>query len=228
VFRYAVSTSRADSDPTHLLRGALKTPKVKHRSALLDPVSVGQLMRAIDGFNGQPLTKLALQLTPHVFVRPGELRQAEWSEFDLDNALWTIPASKMKMRSPHSVPLSRQSVAILESAKALSAQQKYVFSSLYPGTRPMSENTINAALRRLGYGQEEMTAHGFRATASSLLNESGKWSADAIERALAHNDSNSVRGTYHRGSHWEERKLMAQWWSDHLDELRREAAPLSL
>ena len=220
VFRYAVATSCATSDPSSLLRGALITPKVQHHSAILEPKAVGQLLRAIDGFEGAPLTMIALKLTPHVFVRPGELRRAEWGEFDLGKAVWTIPASKMKMRSPHMIPLSRQSLELLETAYAISSQQQYVFSSLYPGKRPMSENTINASLRRLGYTGSEMTAHGFRSMASTLLNESGKWNPDAIERALAHTDSNSVRGAYHRGSHWEERVQMAQWWSDYLDELK--------
>lgn len=220
IFRYAVATSRANSDPTALLRGALVAPKVKHHSAILEPQAVGQLLRAIDDFEGYPLTKLALQLTPHVFVRPGELRQAEWSEFNLDLAVWTIPAEKMKMRQPHLVPLSAQALEILDRAAVLGAHHKYVFSSLHTGARPMSENTINAALRRMGYSGREMTAHGFRAMASTLLNESGLWSPDAIERALAHETSNSVRGTYHRGQHWAERVNMAQWWSDYLDELK--------
>lgn len=221
IFRYAVATSRGHSDPSALLRGALVAPKVTHHSAILEPKKVGGLMRAIEGFSGQPLTHLALKLTPHVFVRPGELRRADWSEFDLEKAIWTIPAEKMKIRDPHIVPLSKQSLALLDAAKAISAGQRYVFSSLYPGKRPMSGNTINAALRRLGYSGEEMTAHGFRAMASTLLNESGKWSVDAIERALAHKDSNAIRGTYHRGAHWAERVDMAQWWSDHLDVLRQ-------
>ena len=230
VFRYAVATSRGDSDPSALLRGALVAPTVTHHSAILEPAKVGELLRAIDGFSGQPLTHLALKLTPHVFVRPGELRRAEWSEFDLEKAIWTIPAEKMKMRDPHLVPLSKQALEILEATKAISAGQRYVFSSLYPGKRPMSENTINAALRRLGYSGKEMTAHGFRSTASTLLNESGKWSADAIERALSHKDSNAIRGSYHRGAHWAERVEMAQWWSDHLEVLRdgAEIVPIQL
>lgn len=212
--------SKGNLDPSALLCGALVAPTVTHHSAILDPAKVGELMRAIAGFSGQTLTHLALKLTPHVFVRPGELRRAEWSEFDLEKAVWTIPAAKMKMRDPHLVPLSRQALELLGSASVISMGQRYVFSSLYPGDRPMSENTINAALRRLGYSGREMTAHGFRAMASTLLNESGKWSPDAIERALAHKDTNAVRGTYHRGSHWVERVEMAQWWSDHLDCLR--------
>lgn len=220
IFRYAVATSRATSDPTALLRGALITPKVKHHSAIVDPKAVGELLQAIDRFEGYPLTKLALQLTPHVFVRPGELRHAEWNEFNLDVGIWTIPADKMKMRQPHLVPLSKQSLEILDRARPLTGHQKYVFSSLHTGLRPMSENTINAALRRMGYSGSEMTAHGFRAMASTLLNESGLWSVDAIERALAHDNSNSVRGTYHRGAHWAERVEMAQWWSNYLDGLK--------
>ena len=220
IFRYAVATSRATSDPTALLRGALVTPKVRHHSAILEPKAIGHLLRAIDSFNGYPLTKLALQLTPHVFVRPGELRRAEWSELSLDAAIWTIPADKMKMRQPHTIPLSSEAIDILDRALALGAHQKFVFSSLHTGARPMSENTINAALRRMGYSNDEMTAHGFRAMASTLLNESGLWSPDAIERALAHDTSSSVRGTYHRGQHWAERVKMAQWWSDYLDQLK--------
>ena len=220
VFRHAIATARAENDPSAQLRGALIAPRVKHHSAILDETSFGALLRAIEGFSGQPLTLLALRLTPHLFVRPGELRKAEWAEFDLTRSVWTIPAEKMKMREPHLVPLSKQAIELIKSAKALSAGQRFVFSSLYPGNRPMSENTINSALRRMGYTGSEMTAHGFRATASTLLNESGNWNPDAIERALAHRDQNSIRGTYHRGQHWEERVRMAQWWSDYLDQLR--------
>lgn len=223
IFRYAVATSRATADPSGLLRGALTAPTVKHHNAITQPDRVGALLRAIDGFDGQPLTCLALKLTPHLFVRPGELRRAEWSEFDLSAAVWSIPAEKMKMRDPHVVPLSLQSLKLLQAARALSASQRYVFSSLYPGSRPMSENTINAALRRIGYSGDEMTAHGFRALASSLLNESGNWSADAIELALAHKVGTVTRSAYHRGQHWAERVHMAQWWSDHLDMLRQGA-----
>jgi integrase len=220
VFRYAVATTRAKHDIAADLKGALTAPKVKHHAAILDPARVGALLRAIDGFDGQVATKLALKLAPHVFVRPGELRQAEWSEIDLEAAVWRIPAAKMKMRQEHAVPLSKQSVAILREAQKLSGRGRFVFPSVRTNTRPMSENTINAALRRLGYGTDEMTGHGFRSTASTLLNESGKWSTDAIERALAHRDSDTVRAAYHRGSHWQERVSMAEWWSDHLDTLR--------
>jgi len=220
VFRYAVATARLASDPTRDLRGALTAPTVTHYGAITDTSRVGELLRAIDGYDGQGHTKLAMQISPHVFVRPGELRHADWSEFDLDGALWTIPAEKMKMRKAHHVPLSRQAVALFQELRAVTGPSGYAFPSIRTRTRPMSENTINAGLRRLGYASDEMTAHGFRAMASTLLNESGKWHPDAIERALAHGDSDKVRAAYHRGAHWAERVKMAQWWSDHLDTLR--------
>lgn len=220
VFRYAVATARLASDPTRDLRGALTAPTVTHYGAITDARKVGQLLRAIDDYEGSGITKLAMQIAPHVFVRPGELRHAEWSEFDLDGALWIIPTGKMKMRKSHHVPLSRQSVALFREVQAVTGPEGFVFPSIRTRTRPMSENTINAGLRRLGYARDEMTAHGFRAMASTLLNESGKWHPDAIERALAHGDTDKVRAAYHRGAHWNERVKMAQWWSDYLDELR--------
>jgi integrase len=220
VFRYAVATARASADPAAALRGALIAPIATHHAAILDIKGVGALLRAIEGYEGQPMTHFALQLAPHVFVRPGELRQAEWTEIDFDAKVWKIAAAKMKMRLPHAVPLSRQALEILDMTRALTGRHRYVFASLYPGTRPMSENTINAALRRLGYAGNEMTGHGFRAIASTLLNENGRWNPDAIERALAHKGSDGVRGAYHRGAHWTERVEMAQWWSDYLDQLR--------
>ena len=224
VFRYAVATARLASDPTRDLRGALTAPTVTHYGAITDAKKVGQLLRAIDDYEGSGITKLALQIAPHVFVRPGELRHAEWGEFDLDGALWIIPAGKMKMRKAHHVPLSRQSVALFREVQAITGPSGYVFPSIRTRTRPMSENTINAGLRRLGYASDEMTGHGFRAMASTLLNESGKWHPDAIERALAHGDSDKVLSAYHRGAHWKERVDMAQWWSDYLDNLRGSGA----
>ncbi len=223
VFRYAVATGRLASDPTRDLRGALTAPTVKHYAAITDPKRVGEMLRAIDGYVGLGLTKLALQLAPHVFVRPSELRCAEWGEIDLDGALWTIPAAKMKMRKVHHVPLSRQAVAVLRDVKAVTGPAGFVFPGMRSRARPMSENTLNAALRRLGYTSEEMTSHGFRALASTLLNESGRWHPDAIERALAHSDKDKVRAAYHRGQHWKERVEMAQWWSEYLDQLRKGA-----
>lgn len=221
VFRYAVATARLRSDPTRDLRGALTAPTVTHYGAVTEPAKAGELLRSIDGYQGSGITKLALQLAPHVFVRPGELRHAEWCDIDLEQALWIIPAAKTKMRKAHHVPLSRQSVAILKEVFSVTGPTGYAFPSIRSRKRPMSDNTLNAALRRLGYTTDEMTAHGFRAMASTLLNESGKWSPDAIERALAHGDSDKVRAAYRRGAHWKERVEMAQWWSDHLNQLRK-------
>ena len=228
VFRFAVATTRARRNIAADLQGALMSPKVKHHAAIIDPKGVGGLLRAIDGFDGHPLTRWALQLAPHVFVRPGELRKAEWSEIDLEAKIWRIPGSRMKMNREHVVPLSTQAVAILQAAGGLTGDGRFVFPSVRTPLRPMSENTLNAALRRLGYTSDEMTSHGFRSTASTLLNESGKWSVDAIERALAHGDTDSVRAAYHRGAHWQERVQMAQWWSDYLDRLREDRAVVPL
>lgn len=228
VFRYAVATARAKTDPAALLLGAVAAPKPKHLAAIIDPKQAGELLRAIAAYRGQPTTRLALAVLPYVFVRPGELRQAEWSEFDFEAAVWRIPATRMKKRREHVVPLSRQSLAILEQARALTGDGRLVFPSLGRRDRPLSGNTMTLALRRMGFPADVMTAHGFRSMASTLLNESGKWSPDAIERALAHKDGDQVRAAYHRGAHWEERVAMAQWWSDHLDRLRAggEVVPL--
>lgn len=222
VFRYAVATARAERDPAQLLIGALTTAKVKHFAAITDPNEFGALLRAIDDYQGDPSVMFALRLAPHVFQRPGELRQMEWAEIDFQKAVWTIPITKMKMRQPHSVPLSRQTLAILNEMRSLSGSGRYVFPSIRTRARPISDNTINAALRRMGYSKEQMTAHGFRTSASSLLNESGKWNPDAIERALAHMVAGSVRRIYNQSAYWGERVAMAQWWSDFLDELRKD------
>lgn len=227
VFRYAVATARASVDPAQPLQGALVAPVAKHHAAITDPVAFGKLLRSIEIYSGQPVTKLALRFTPHVYQRPGEVRKAEWSEIDFDKALWTIPAERMKQRQPHRVPLSQQALAILREAAELSCDGRYIFPKLGSPLKPMCENAINGALRRMGYGPDDMTAHGFRSTASSLLNESGKWSADAIERALSPADGNQVRAAYHRGAHWPERVEMAQWWSDHLDCLAKGAEVLA-
>lgn len=221
VFRYAVATGRCQIDPAHYLNGALITPKARHFAAILEPAKFGALLRAIEGFDGSPVTVAALRIAPHVFVRPGELRHAEWKEFDFNENIWNIPASKMKARRPHAVPISRQVKEILCELQKVTGYGKYVFPSAHGGERPMSENTLNASFRRMGFSKDEVTAHGLRATASTLLNESGLWNPDAIERALAHGESNSTRGAYHRGLHWEERVQMAQWWSDYVDQLRK-------
>lgn len=226
VFRYAIATARANRDISADLRGALASVKVTHRAAITKPVEVGSLLRVIEGYEGHPITLAALRLLPHVFVRPGELRHAEWSEFDLDNAVWTIPEHKTKMRREHRVPLTRQALAIIASIETDARLSPLVFPSLRSAKRPMSENTINAALRRLGYAQHEMTGHGFRAMASTLLNEMGKWNPDAIERQLAHADVNKVRRAYTRGEYWAERVAMMQDWSDYLDLLKDGATVL--
>ena len=220
VFRYAVATGRAETDPTSVLRGALITPKTKHHSAILEPDAVGELLRSIDAYSGHMITRLAMQISPQVMARPGEIRQAQWPEFDLEKAVWKIPAERMKMRRPHAVPLSRQVLARLVELHALTGPDGFVFPAFHTSRRPLSENTINQAFRRMGYAVGEVTAHGLRTTASTLLNESGKWSPDAIERSLAHADADSIRGTYNRGFYWEERVSMHQWWSDYLDQLR--------
>lgn len=222
VFRYAAATGRAEADPTSVLRGALVAPKVTHHSAILEPEPVGELLRSIDAYSGNAITRLAMQILPHVMARPGELRKAQWSEFDLDKAVWKIPPERMKMRRPHAVPLSRQVLANLVELHDLTGPQGYVLPAFHTTRRPMSENTINQAFRRMGYAAGQITAHGLRTTASTLLNESGKWSPDAIERSLAHSDTNTIRGIYNRGFYWEERVAMHQWWSDYLDQLRTE------
>jgi integrase len=220
IFRYAIATSRAQRDVAYDLRGALITPKVSHRSAITDPKEVGALLRAIEGHEGQPAVRHGLRLLPHVFVRPGELRLAQWQEFDLEGRLWTIPADRTKMRRPHRVPLSSQVVAILLELEAITGDGRLLFPSILSAERAISDNTMNAALRRLGYDKSQMTAHGFRAMASTLLNETGKWHPDAIERQLGHVEGNDVRRAYARGEHWEERVRMMQFWSDYLDQLR--------
>lgn len=219
VFRYAIATGRAERDPSADLRGALATPKKQHRAALTDAAKIGELLRAIDGYGGNFVTLCALKLTPLVFLRPGEVRNAEWSEFDFDREEWRIPAHKMKMRGEHIVPLSTQAVAILQELKPLTGSRQYVFPSLRTPKSCMSEGTVNAALRRLGYAGTEMTAHGFRAMASTRLNEMG-WKPDVIERQLAHIERNQVRAAYNRAQHLDERRKMMQAWADHLDALR--------
>lgn len=221
IFRYAIATARAERDVAADLRGALIAPQPVHRAAIIDTIKAGALLRAIEAFEGHSNTRIALQLLPHVFVRPGELRYAEWRDFDLDKAIWTIPPHKTKMRKVHNIPLSSQVIALLERIEHNADYSHFLFPSLRSVDRPMSENTINAALRRMGYAQDEMTGHGFRAMAATLLNEMGLWHADAIERQLAHSDNNAVRRAYARGEYWDERVKMMQHWSDHLDEIRK-------
>ncbi|MBI1330929.1 MAG: tyrosine-type recombinase/integrase, partial [Alphaproteobacteria bacterium] len=221
VFRYAIATARAETDPTIALRDALIRPKVTSRAAITEPKAFGGLLRAIDSFEGQPETRAALKLLALLFPRPGELRLAEWNEFDIEKAVWNIPAARMKMRRPHRVPLARQTSALLKALREISDGGAFLFPSIRTNERPISDGTLNAALRRLGYSKDEVTPHGFRATASSLLNESGKWHPDAIERQLAHVESDDVRRAYARGEHWNERVEMMQWWADYLDKIKK-------
>jgi integrase len=223
VFRYAIATGRAERDPTRDLAGAL-APAVKgHYASISDPMAVGQLLRAIDEYPGEFITACALRLSPLLFVRPGELRKAEWSEIEFAKAEWRVPAARMKMRAIHIVPLSRQAISIFEELKPLTGKRVLVFPGAANHTRPMSENTINLALRRLGYSNEEMTAHGFRSMASTLLNEQG-WNPDAIERQLAHVERNAVRAAYNYAQFLPERRKMMQGWADYLDSLKADLA----
>lgn len=220
VCRYAIATTRAETDPTAPLRDALTRPVVTHHAAITDPNEFGGMLRAIDGFTGLPTTRAALQLMALLFPRPGDLRVAEWREFDLEKCVWTIPAERTKMRREHKTHLAPQAQSILLQLQKATGQGGFVFPGLKKASRPMSENTLNGALRRLGYAEDEATAHGFRATASTLLNESGLWNPDAIERQLDHIERKEVRRTYARGAYWEERVRMTVWWADYLDELR--------
>ncbi|ASJ23713.1 tyrosine-type recombinase/integrase [Laribacter hongkongensis] len=219
VFRYAIATGRAQRNPAADLVGAL-APAIKQSfPTITDPIRIAELLRAIDGYQGTLPTLCALRLAPLVFVRPGELRKAEWSEIDLDGATWIIPAERMKMREKHVVPLSEQAVSILRELHPLTGGGRYVFPGARTNGRPMSENTINAALRRLGYDKDTMTGHGFRHMASTLLNEQG-WNRDAIERQMAHAERNQVRAVYNYAEYLPERRKMMQAWSDYLDALK--------
>jgi integrase len=228
VFRLAIATARADNDPTIALRGALVTPTVTPRAAIIAPKAFGGLLRAIDDYDGTPETRAALELLALTFVRPGELRAAEWAEFDLNAPVWEIPAGRMKMRKPHCVPLAPRAISILEELRKLTGQRKFLFPSVRSVARCMSENTLNAALRRMGFKNDDMTSHGFRASASSMLNECGLWNADAIERQLAHVDGDSVRRAYARAEFWDERVKMMTWWADRCDEMRAGGHVISL
>jgi integrase len=228
VFRYAVATGRADADPTGALKGALTAPTVQHRPAIIEPKAFGGVLRALETYDGGPETRAALELAALTFVRPGELRTAEWAEFDLGAGVWSIPGEKMKMKRPHRVPLAPRAIAILRELQTITGSGKFLFPSIRSAARCMSENTINAALRRLGFDKDEMTGHGFRSAASSMLNEIGLWNADAIERQLAHVDNDSVRRAYARADFWEERVRMMAWWADRCDELRRGGVVVAL
>lgn len=228
VFRYAIATGRAKYDLAAGLKGALLPKSTKHFGALVKPGEVAGLMRAIDAFNGSFVTKCALRLSPLLFVRPGELRAAEWEEFDLDKGEWTIPAAKMKMRMDHLVPLAPQSLAILRELHALTGHERFVFPSERKGARCMSENTILAALRRLGYSAEEMTPHGFRAMARTLLEEELSVPVQLIEHQLAHSVKDANGRAYNRTTHIAERRKMMKLWAEYLDGLKAGAKVIPL
>ncbi len=217
VFRYAIQVGRCTYNPAGDLKGALKTKKVEHRAALSEK-DLPDFLRKVDKYNGDMQTIHALKLLMLTFVRTGELRGAEWNEIDLDNSTWRIPAHRMKMNSEHLVPLSHQAVALLQEQHQLTGHYELVFPSRSNVTRPMSENTVLYALYRMGY-HSRATGHGFRATASTILNEQG-WKADVIERQLAHAERNKVRAAYHRSEYLQERKAMMQSWADYLDKLK--------
>lgn len=227
VFRYAVATSRAESDPSRDLRGALTPWRPQHYATLTEPREVGRLLRDIESHEGTFATKCAMQLAPMLFVRPGELRQAEWSEIDLEMAEWRIPAAKMKGRVMHIVPLAKQAVLVLTELMPLTYRSRWVFPGVRTNGEPMSENTVNAALRRLGYDRATLTAHGFRGMASTMLHEQG-WSSDVIERQLAHAERNSVKAAYNHAEHLCARRRMMQAWADYLDKLRVDGDVIAL
>ena len=222
VFRYAVATGRAERDPSGDLKGAIPPTKTKHHASITDPLEIGKLLRAIDAYSGGLIVRCALRIAPMVFVRPGELRRAEWAEIDFDKAEWVIPGIRMKMKEKHIVPLSRQALEILRELHPLTEESRYIFPSPRTFDRPMSDNAILAALRSMGYTGDMMTGHGFRSMASTLLNEQG-WNRDAIERQLAHAERDEIRAAYNYAQHLPERKKMMQAWADYLDSLRKGA-----
>jgi len=226
VFRFAIATARAENDPTFGLRGALTAPVVTHRAAFTDRRAFGGLLRAVWSYEGAIETRIALQLMAYLYPRPGELRHAEWKEFDVENAVWTIPATKTKMRREHRKYLTKNVLERLAELRQLTGNERLLFPAITSRLRPMSENTMNSALRRMGFTAEEVTSHGFRATASTILNESGLWSPDVIEAELAHVGADAVRRAYHRALYWEDRIKMAEWWAALIAEMRSAPAEL--
>lgn len=227
IFMYAIATQRATSDPAHAVKGSMIAEERKHYATITDPQKIGGLLRAIDDYQGEIVTRYALKLAPLVFVRPAELRHAEWNEINFNDSEWLIPAHKMKMRKEHLIPLSKQALEILEAIKPFTGNGNYVFPSIRSRSRPMSENTINASLRRMGYSKEEMTGHGFRAMASTLLNEQG-FNSDHIERQLAHTETNKSRKPYNHADYLTQRKDMMQHWANYLDGLKSGAEVVSI
>jgi integrase len=234
IYRYAITTGRARHDVSADLKGAVPAPTRNHYATMTDPVQIGALLRAIDCYEGSMVTRTALALAPMLFCRPGELRGMEWSELDLEKSIWKLPPARQKLKKAgklsnktgdHSVPLSTQAVRLLRELQPLTGSSDFVFPSERVRTRSMSDGTVNAALRRLGFSKEQITGHGFRHMASTLLNEQG-WSADAIECQLSHNDGDLIRGTYNRAKYLPERQKMMQAWADYLDLLKARIQPL--
>lgn len=225
VFRYAILLGVIDSDPTYALRGSLPPVNGGHFASIQDPLMLGRFYNAIDSYTGSATIRAALRFLVLTFPRPGELRHLEWGEIDWKERLIRLPAEKMKMKRLHLVPISEQVLAILEKQKEFTGNGVYVFPSPrnYTGTKPMSDAALVVAMRAMGYEQNEVSAHGFRHTASTMLNESGLWSADAIERQLAHVEANKIRGTYNMAQYLDERRRMMQWWADKVDGLAAEA-----
>lgn len=235
VFRHGVQNGYCVSDPTRDLKGAITLPVPEHRAAVTDPVKLGELLRAIDGYQGTPVVRAALALAPLVFLRPGELRKAEWAEFDLDGAIWTVPADRMKGRlkakqngPDHVVPLAPQSVAILRELRPLTGSGRYVFPNPLTGERPMSDNGVLSALRRMGFGKEEVTGHGFRATARTIAAERLGIEPEVIEAQLAHRVPDALGRAYNRTLFLEQRRELMTKWADYLDRLRKGADVVTL
>lgn len=227
VFRYAIANGAATTDPTYALRDALVRSRSEPRAAITDPKIFGELLRAIDDYHGQVVTRMGLQLLALLATRPGELRLARWEEFDFEKREWMIPWERTKMRRPHRMPLSGRVIEILQSLRELTGSTGFLLPSMGSSKKEkvMSENTLNTALRRMGFGAEEMTSHGFRASFSTLANESGLWNPDAIEQAIAHVEGSTMRKLYNRGKYYEERVRLAEWWAEYTEELKRKAYP---
>jgi len=223
IFRYAIVSGLAERDPAADLKEALQVPQSKHFAFMKEPKRIGQLLRMIDGYQGTAAVKAAFRLAPLLFVRPNELRNMQWSEINLDEAMWRIPAEKMKMREQHLVPLSRQAVAILKDLSELTSNESYVFPSARKKGQSMSNNAILAALRTMGVPKDEMSGHGFRHMASTLLHEQG-WNSDVIERQLAHDERDRSKAAYNHAQHLPERVRMMQAWADYLDKLKADTA----
>lgn len=220
VFRYAVANALCENDLTFALQGALVKPQVSHRAAITDKETLKRYLSALENYDGQRTTVIALKLLMLFATRPGELRQARWEEFDLTDRVWSIPAARMKMRRPHVVPLSDQAISLLEELNELTGWGALLFPAQTSSKKPMSENTLNQALRRMGFGPDEATSHGFRSTFSTFSNESGLWAPGVIETYCARKDLNAVRGIYNRASYWDERVKLAQWWANELERIK--------